>query len=1222
MTCASCQAENPGAAAFCMRCGAPLQRACASCGTELPAEAAFCFSCGTRVEQTVAPAGLASPAPPATGARGDADQRLRGFIPPELLAKLESAGGGLQGERRRVTMLFCDVTGSTAAAQHLDPEEWAEIMNGAFEHLIAPVYRYEGTLARLMGDAVLAFFGAPIAHEDDPERAVRAGLEIVSEIDAYRDEVRRRWGFDFDVRVGINTGLVVVGAVGSDLRVEYTAMGDAVNVAARMEQTAQPGTVQVSEQTQRLIRPLFEFEDLGAVEVRGRDEPIRAFRVARALERPASTRGIEGLRSPLVGRDAELARLLDATQSVHEGQGRIVAVQGEAGLGKSRLVAELRARLEQDRALEGLRWSEGRSLSYETATAYTPVRQVVCGLAGVRAGDSPVTAWERIEALVRRLLPGRVAAVATYLGALIDADVPAEHGDRIAFLQPPQLRGEIFRAAIELLAAMADERPLVLVFEDLHWADSASIELVRELMQLAERGAVLLLLVFRPNREDASWQLHETAEREHPHLYDAIRLGPLDIEDTRELVASLLAVDGLSESVRALILEKAEGNPYFVEEVIRSLIDRGVVAREGGRWVATSEAAAVAVPDTLSAVLTTRLDQLREATHAVAQAASVIGREFRYDELVAALEDERGLEDALQELQRRELVREIERVPKRVYRFKHVLVQEVAYETVLLRRRVELHSAVGAFLERLQPERVEDIADHFLRAHEPARALPFLVSAGERAARSYILPEAVARLERALELMGDEPEPTLLRRALEALGSAREMSFDLPGARAVYDRLVVEGERLGESGMRVSGLNKRSLVRGMFFGERLEALGDLEQSEAMARGNADGAGLIESCMAQCYLHTGAAEFDDVEYYMREVSRLGRELGAEEPTLFGMVHLAQTLIYLTRFDEAREQAQLALAEAERLGHAKFQAELLTLAIPFGHMRDGDLDAATAALERGMEIALRIGDREAEAFGAVLQGKFAMAHGAYEDALALFRRATTAADATGMPHLLALTRCVMGTCYSEIGGPMTARGVEYHRETLQLMEQPTAAYVAAWLWAEMGACALAAGDRALARELLEAALTRKTTVSYLMRPLALRGLAELALAERRLDEAGALFDECAAYVREHEMLDQQPALALLGARVEAAAGRHTEALARFDEADAAVVPAGMRRLQLETLDGRARSLEALGRAAEAAEARASGRRIIDEIAAGFRDDELRHAFVVGALPLIEA
>ncbi len=769
MICLDCQAENPEGSSFCMSCGTRLL-ACASCGTALPASAAFCFSCGHPVDSEGGSASGAAPPEIAPAAGGAEEPPVRRYIPPELLVKLEEAGG-VQAERRRVTMLFCDVTGSTAAAQHLDPEEWADIMNGAFEHLIAPIYRYEGTLARLMGDAVLAFFGAPIAHEDDPERAVRAALDILREIEPYREEVRKRWDFDFNVRIGINTGLVVVGAVGSDLRVEYTAMGDAVNIAARMEQTAEPGTVQVSGETQQLVSRLFEFEDLGPVDVRGRDERVHGYRVLRALERPVTTRGIEGLRPMLIGRDRELAALDSATDAVLGGQGRIVALQGEAGLGKSRLVAELRDRLQSDGREQSLVWCEGRALSYETTVPYTPVREIVRGLAGIAADHSSTERWQRLGELVRGALPAREASVTPFLGALVEAELPAEQQDRVAYLDPPKLRGEIFRAVLELVEALTLRRPLVVVFEDLHWADSASLDLVRELLALCGRSALLLLLVFRPNREDGSWLLHETAEREFPHLYEAIQLKALETEQTRALVASLLAVDGLSVQVRALIVDKAEGNPYFVEEVVRSLIDRGVVQREGDRWVARDAVSSIDVPDTLSAVLTTRLDRLGERARSVVQAASVIGREFRYDELVAVLGDERGLDEVLLELQRREFVREVERVPRRVFRFKHVLVQEAAYETVLLRRRAELHAAVASFIEQLQPERVEEIADHLLRAGESERAIPYLVSAGERAARAYSLPEAIARLERALELLDEDADARLMQRALEALGS-------------------------------------------------------------------------------------------------------------------------------------------------------------------------------------------------------------------------------------------------------------------------------------------------------------------------------------------------------------------------------------------------------------------------------------------------------------------
>ena len=297
MSCASCNTENPDGAKFCMSCGSALALACPSCGTALPsAEARFCPSCGHKLGED------GDLRPDGGGTKAQAE-RLAQFIPPELLANLDTAraGGGMQGERRIVTMLFCDVTGSTAAAHSLDPEDWAEIMNGAFEHLIAPVYRYEGTLARLMGDAILAFFGAPIAHEDDPERAVLAGLDILASIGPYRAQVKERWGFDFDVRVGINTGLVVVGEVGSDLRLEYSALGDAVNMASRMESTATPGTIQITEATHKLIAPLFDFDDRGGVEVRGHGQPAPRFRVAG----PAAAAGASGGSGGLTG-DARL----------------------------------------------------------------------------------------------------------------------------------------------------------------------------------------------------------------------------------------------------------------------------------------------------------------------------------------------------------------------------------------------------------------------------------------------------------------------------------------------------------------------------------------------------------------------------------------------------------------------------------------------------------------------------------------------------------------------------------------------------------------------------------------------------------------------------------------------------------------------------------------------------------------------------------------------------
>jgi class 3 adenylate cyclase len=355
MICSNCQTVNPENAKFCSECGTKLVAVCPNCGHENAPGAKFCNNCGHKLSAGSKPPGVSQKS-----------SGLERFIPQELAAKLDAARSSraMEGERRVVTMLFCDVKGSTKAAEQLDPEEWTEIMSGAFEYMIQPIYQFEGMVARLMGDAVLAFFGAPIAHEDDPQRAVLAGLGIVEGIKEYRKDVKLNWGIEFDVRVGINTGLVVVGAVGSDLRMEYTAMGDAINLAARMEQTAVAGTVQIAEDTFSLVAPVFDVEELGGIEVKGKSEPVQTYQVLGRKGTPGRSRGIEGLESPLIGRDQEFGKMKTALEGLHRGVGGILCLIGEAGLGKSRIIRELKTAAEGQGS--NFLWHETTSLSYET----------------------------------------------------------------------------------------------------------------------------------------------------------------------------------------------------------------------------------------------------------------------------------------------------------------------------------------------------------------------------------------------------------------------------------------------------------------------------------------------------------------------------------------------------------------------------------------------------------------------------------------------------------------------------------------------------------------------------------------------------------------------------------------------------------------------------------------------------------------------------------------
>ena len=697
MECLSCQTSNPEGARFCMGCGAALSAECPNCRAELPAEARFCLSCGHQL---------------AKAQTDTAQARLQQYIPKELLAKLGTArSGGMQGERRVVTMLFCDVQGSTAAAEKLDPEEWAEIINGAFEYLIAPVYRYEGTLARLMGDAILAFFGAPIGHEDDPQRAVLAGLDIIQRIQSYREKVKHESGVDFDVRVGINTGLVVVGEVGSDLRVEYTALGDAINLASRMEQTAQPGTVQVSADTHRLVSPLFDFEDLGGIQVKGKSEPVQAYRVVQPKPVPGPLRGIEGLDAPMIGRDQELDALRAAVADLNNGRGQIVSLMGEAGLGKSRLIAELRQALASEGPLpaaevgpgqgpdsppgDSIGWYEGRSISYDSSTPYACFVNLFSGMFDLRPEQTEAQRYDRVRAHVEEHLPDRVGETAPFIASMLGLKLVGEELERVKYLQPPQLRDRTFGATREYIERLASVRPLVFVFEDLHWVDPTSLDLLETLMPLTNSCKLMIIAVFRPLRQEPSWRFHEIATRDYLDRYTSIALEPLDEEGSRSLVANLLHVEDLPQSVRSLILQKAEGNPFFVEEVIRSLLDSNLVVREDSHWRATREIASIAVPDTLAGVINARLDRLDEESKRVAQTASVIGREFQFDTLEDVHDAPRQLDESLTDLQRRELIREKSRMPRRVYMYKHALTQETAYASLLLRRRRELHRLVA-----------------------------------------------------------------------------------------------------------------------------------------------------------------------------------------------------------------------------------------------------------------------------------------------------------------------------------------------------------------------------------------------------------------------------------------------------------------------------------------------------------------------------------------------
>jgi len=561
--------------------------------------------------------------------------RLTAATPAPLVDKMR-ASTSLLGERRLVTVLFADVVGSTALSEQVEADAWLTIMNRLLDRITPAIYRYEGTVARLLGDGLWAFFGAPVAHEDDPVRAVRAALDLLALAATYAAEVEREFGIALRMRACLNTGHVVVGPVGDDLRYAYAAEGATVSLAARLKLVTQPMTVAITENTCRFVSPVFDWIDLGLVEDKGGGPPVRVYQVTGPKAKPGRTRGLAGLESPMVGRDAELGALLHLGEAVRAGLGRAVLVVGEPGVGKTRLIAEWKSAMVGMRVVPGPLWIEGHGLSYGQGLPYHLLADLLRSALGVPLAAGEAEVDTALRNLTQELLRQGVGAapgdeadqIHASLAHLLSLKLGAEALRWVRVDDPQALQAGYLTALRRLLQAMARQQPLVLILEDLHWADPSSTELLIRLLNLAAAAPVLFCFITRPERDAPGWRLVTAAREVLGGSLTEIGLGALSEADSRKLVSNLLQIEALPDSVRALILQKAEGNPFFVEEVIRMLIDRGAIVQQGGDWVAGARIEQVEIPDNLRGLLLARIDRLPEAAKQVLRVAAVIGRQF------------------------------------------------------------------------------------------------------------------------------------------------------------------------------------------------------------------------------------------------------------------------------------------------------------------------------------------------------------------------------------------------------------------------------------------------------------------------------------------------------------------------------------------------------------------------------------------------------------------
>lgn len=696
-----------------------------------------------------------------------------------------TATSAIREERRPLTALFADLVGSTALGEQLDDAEVKLIVGEAIARIVTEIERLGGYVKDLAGDGVLAFFGAPTASEDDAERALLAGLAILDAIGAYGAEVERGWGMSgFGVRVGITTGPVVVGLIGAGERVEYAAFGDTVNTAARLQGAAEPGAILVDATTRRLAEPLFEWGDRVELELKGKEQPVTSHRPLRARPGAEKPRGLEGAETPLVGRERELHAVREALAGVSAGNGGVVLVTGEAGIGKSRLLLEARE------GYEGA-WHEGRCVSYGESLPYWPFRDLLREWLGVALDDPELRVRVALRRAVGDLFGERELEIYPYLCSLLGIAPEPDAEAKLADLSPEALQYRTFEVVEALLARLAEDGPVTVLIDDLHWADSTSVQLVERLLPLGERAAVLLVVAQRDERDHPSWHVRELASRDVPHLVTEISLEPLSGDAPRELLEAAIGADTLPPEVAEQVLTTAEGNPFYLEELVRSLVDAGALVPTNGGYRFDHEVP-VEVPPTVERVILARIDRLPPACHDVVTAASALGRQFGLQLLESIVGDDGGIDDALHELQRLDLVRAVRRWPAAEYRFKHALIQESAYRTLLPERRRELHRGAAEWLER-QYETAEGevlglLAHHWLEAHDEGKAIVYLTRAGDEARLAWALDEAVEHYRRLLPLLEARGEHRATALVLFKLALALHTALRFREANETYQR--------------------------------------------------------------------------------------------------------------------------------------------------------------------------------------------------------------------------------------------------------------------------------------------------------------------------------------------------------------------------------------------------------------------------------------------------
>jgi class 3 adenylate cyclase/tetratricopeptide (TPR) repeat protein len=941
LQCPNCQFKNREKAVFCRKCGASLKNdiACPQCEFLNPADSRFCEKCGQGLK------------PPKDELSIDYSQP-HSYTPKFLADKILKTRSSLEGERKLVTVLFADVANYTAMAEKLDPEQVHQIMDGCFKILLDEIHRYEGTINQFTGDGVMALFGAPVAHEDHAQQACHAALSIQKALTHYGDDLNRRLGIHFKMRMGLNSGEVVVGAIGDDLRMDYTAVGDTTNLAARMESHAEPGSILVTSATYKLARDYFVFDALGAVAVKGKVTPQQVYELVETGDVDTRIRAsvAKGL-TQFVGRKNSMAALNEFYERARSGAGQVVGVVGEAGVGKSRLLLEFVNRLPENETF----YLEGRCLHYGAGMAYLPVLDMLRAYFGIQPEDRELAVKKALDEIIRnmdRQLLCHLPAFQEILSVTVD-------DEKYLQLDPGSKKMRTFEAIRDLFIRISEHRPLVLAVEDLHWIDKTSEACIDYLIDWLADTRILLILLYRLE------YTHPWGSKSH---YGKIGLTQLGFQSSSELVQAILEGGQTAPALRDLVLERSGGNPLFVEELTHSLLENGTIQKKDDRYVLTRDPSHIRVPDTIHGIIAARMDRIEESLKRVMQVASVIGRVFAFRILQTMTEVREDLKSHLLNLQGLEFISKKSLFPELEYIFKHALTQEVAYNSLLQQRRREIHERVGLSIEAQYPDRLEEyyelLAYHYGQSDNKQKAMDYLDLANGKAIRLNAMQEAMDHFTSAMAVLDGlaDTRENRKRRIILLLGNW--IVFWLLYRTPDYAALLSDNEGL------VKDLGMAELL-GPFYGRlgQIEwVYGNFEKAIQLSN---EAAKLCESekkftdagiaYMLQQWCHFYKGDFEKTLYLKNEVFRMMKHRFDLRTNIWAMTGASWAYTNKGCWQKALHDGYKALKISEEYSDNSLISFALWI-IAVAYLQQGDMGKAVKFAELGVQKAPTPADRQ--------------------------------------------------------------------------------------------------------------------------------------------------------------------------------------------------------------------------------------------------------------------